>query len=341
VHLCPNFLLAFEVASTDIVETAARDSVETSSNMVKFLGPAYSLNKISKQINDLGYVVIPNLLTQDLVERAQHSLQETVLQRINSYSSSQNVVTLNNNALADDLIIDFCREFPHLVNNIFDKHALLSDSLFELATHESLLSIVSAIIGDQILFHPSFNIHPRLPGDYTVAHQDAGYYLPDADKTLVLACIVPMVATSKANGCLWVADGQHKRGILPHDLIGEALVLREEDVPQQQWKPVLTKPGDVVIITSMTPHGSFVNLSSSVRWSIDFRYQAVGLPTGRAYDCGFVVQGREAFIRSFAEWLEVRESWLATQSENMPLVPSYRWEKIESRPTNVLTYLAE
>ncbi|MCZ6635898.1 MAG: phytanoyl-CoA dioxygenase, partial [bacterium] len=40
------------------------------------------------------------------------------------------------------------------------------------------------------------------------------------------------------------------------------------------------------------PHGSLVNETDTVRWSMDLRYQAMGQPTGRWYVPGFVARCR-------------------------------------------------
>ena len=51
--------------------------------------------------------------------------------------------------------------------------------------HPKILDRVESLVGPDILCHPSYNIHPRLPGGYTTPHQDAGFYLPDGDETLI------------------------------------------------------------------------------------------------------------------------------------------------------------
>ena len=40
----------------------------------------------------------------------------------------------------------------------------------------------------------------------------------------------------------------------------------------------------------MLPHGSLVNQTDTVRWSMDLRYQEIGPATGRWYVPGFVAR---------------------------------------------------
>ena len=50
------------------------------------------------------------------------------------------------------------------------------------------------------------------------------------------------------------------------------------------WRiPVLTPAGSLVMFGSMLPHGSLVNKTETIRWSMDLRYQTIGAPTGRWY----------------------------------------------------------
>jgi hypothetical protein len=55
-------------------------------------------------------------------------------------------------------------------------------------------------------------------------------------------------------------------------------------------------PKQVIFIHKLCPHGSGANFSSKVRWSMDMRYMAAGLPSGR--DCwpSFVAQSRAASL---------------------------------------------
>ena len=60
-----------------------------------------------------------------------------------------------------------------------------------------------------------------------------------------------------------------------------------EEVSEAERQPLPTKVGSMVMFSSMIPHGSLVNHTDTIRWSMDLRYQALGKPTGRWYVPGF------------------------------------------------------
>jgi hypothetical protein len=200
-------------------------------------------------------------------------------------------------------------------------------ALFEFMKHPKILDRVERLVGPDILSHPSYNLHPRLPGGQTVPHQDAAYYLPDGDATLIVACLIPMVDTTEENGCLWVARRRHREGIMRYEWRKEGLYLLPGEVPEPQRRPVPTRAGSMVMFTSMTPHGSFVNRTDRVRWSMDLRYQAVGKPTGRWYVPGFVARCRSnPALETFdcAAWVADIER-VAKEAEAEPDRPRLRW----------------
>ncbi len=167
------------------------------------------------------------------------------------------------------------------------------EALFAFMKHPKILDRVEALVGSDILCHPSYNVHPRLPGGHTLPHQDAAFYLPDGDETLIVACLVPLVDTTVENGCLWVARKRHKEGVLRYEWRKKGgLYLFPEEVPEEQREQLPMRAGSMVMFTSMLPHGSLVNETDTVRWSMDLRYQALGQPTGRWHVPGFVARCR-------------------------------------------------
>jgi hypothetical protein len=65
---------------------------------------------------------------------------------------------------------------------------------------------------------------------------------------------------TEENGCLQMAAGHHKRG-----LIREWEPLTEEDTKNMEFITVCTRPGDVAYFDSYTPHGSEPNMSDKMR----------------------------------------------------------------------------
>jgi len=110
---------------------------------------------------------------------------------------------------------------------------------------------VSQLFGEEaILFKDKINF--KMPGgDGFKAHQDvqAGW---DRYASLHITALVSIDASTPENGCLELAPGHHKNG-----LIGESWKPLEEDA--LKYVPVLTEPGDAVFFDSYAPHRSDPN----------------------------------------------------------------------------------
>ncbi|HIA68697.1 TPA: hypothetical protein EYN98_22180 [Candidatus Poribacteria bacterium] len=94
----------------------------------------------------------------------------------------------------------------------------------------------------------------------TRPHQDAGYYFPDGDQTLIVACLIPLVDTTVDNGCLWVALRRHHEGVFRHVWAEDGLNLLVEDIPLPERIPVpqpRIRPSAVAETTALHDFGHF------------------------------------------------------------------------------------
>jgi 2-aminoethylphosphonate dioxygenase len=110
--------------------------------------------------------------------------------------------------------------------------------------------------GPVVLFKDKINF--KMPGGAGFkAHQDqqAGWstYAP-----LFVTAMVTLDAATVANGCLEIAAGRHREG-----LIGQQWVPLEEQGLSLEVIP--TAPGDVIFFDSYVPHASKANLTDSPR----------------------------------------------------------------------------
>jgi ectoine hydroxylase-related dioxygenase (phytanoyl-CoA dioxygenase family) len=123
-----------------------------------------------------------------------------------------------------------------------------------------LIETVSRLFGEQaILFKEKINF--KMPGGAGFkAHQDqqAGWstYAP-----LFITALVGIDASTLENGCLEVAGGWHKQGLLGD----EWRPLDDRRIAQVGLKPVPTNPGDVLLFDSYVPHASAGNMTGSAR----------------------------------------------------------------------------
>jgi len=126
-----------------------------------------------------------------------------------------------------------------------------------LFTADKMQGCVSQLFGeDAVLFKDKINF--KMPGsDGFKAHQDvqAGW---DRYASLHITALVSIDASTLENGCLELAPGQHKKG-----LIGESWKPLEENA--LAYIPVPTAPGDAVFFDSYAPHRSEPNQTMSPR----------------------------------------------------------------------------
>lgn len=96
---------------------------------------------------------------------------------------------------------------------------------------------------------------------------------------------------------------------MPHYVGGGFLGIHPDDMPKDRAPvPVEASAGDVVLWSNMTPHASFHNDGSNVRWSMDWRFYGADkpnnisltdeLPTG-ATECHKPLLERTALACSF------------------------------------------
>jgi 2-aminoethylphosphonate dioxygenase len=127
--------------------------------------------------------------------------------------------------------------------------------------------------GPAVLFKDKINL--KLPGGGGFkAHQDqqAGWshYAP-----LFVTAMVTLEASDLANGCLNIAAGRHREG-----LIGEQWTPIAES--GLHLTPIETSPGDVIFFDSYVPHASGPNLTRTARRILYLTYNLASAGDHRA-----------------------------------------------------------
>jgi ectoine hydroxylase-related dioxygenase (phytanoyl-CoA dioxygenase family) len=121
-----------------------------------------------------------------------------------------------------------------------------------------------------VLFKEKINF--KLPGgDGFAAHQDiqAGW---DAYAALHITVLISIDRATVENGCLEVAAGHHRRGI-----IGESWRPMEDgELYGVDFISLPTEPGDAVFFYSFTPHRSAANLTGAARRVLYITYNRLG-----------------------------------------------------------------
>jgi hypothetical protein len=140
--------------------------------------------------------------------------------------------------------------------------------------HGEVIRWVSRLMGGPaVLFKDKINL--KLPGGGGFkAHQDqqAGWshYAP-----LFVTAMVTLEASDLANGCLNIAAGRHREG-----LIGEQWTPIAES--GLDLTPIETSPGDVIFFDSYVPHASGPNLTQTARRILYLTYNLASAGDHRA-----------------------------------------------------------
>ena len=154
---------------------------------------------------------------------------------------------------------------------------LFSPELYALLRHEAILDALQPLLGGEISFNGDYHLRPKLPGRTNTAfplHQDSQYYGPQTGHILVISVWIPLVDVDEHNGCLQLIPGSHKWGLLPGARRADQNMVSFEDVEQRGTPvPEPMRCGDFLAFHNLTFHGSDVNQSDGVRWSVDIRFR--------------------------------------------------------------------
>ena len=139
----------------------------------------------------------------------------------------------------------------------------------------------------------------------------------EAPDTLIVNLWIPLVDARVEHGCMEMIRGTQSGQLLAHD--GQTVLpdgrlnagIKEENLPPGEVVAGELNVGDVLLTAERLVHRSLPNTSSIVRWSVDTRYSALGLPTGRADVPGFVARSQqhpERVARSADDWNRAAEA---------------------------------
>ena len=172
----------------------------------------------------------------------------------------------------------------------FYRPQLHGAKLFHLFFHPRLLDVVQLFLGDEVRLYPNYTSRPKFPeheATLVLWHQDGGYTATQSEDKVDLLRMVnvwaPLVPARRQNGCMQFVPGTHTLGIVPHERREYYLEIPEEEMRDRigDAVDVVVDPGDVVLFHNLLFHRGLPNLSTTVRWSMDWRYQDAGQPTMR------------------------------------------------------------
>lgn len=194
-------------------------------------------------------------------------------------------------------------------NRVFDFQAL--------SHHPSLVGVVEALLGDDVLIHPKplpRMIFPNRSTYTTPAHQD---YPNIQGTTEVYTAWIPLMDCPSECGGLSVAEGSHTRGVFDFGIGNGAGGIEITDPLTGRWASAEFNAGDVLLFHSLAVHKGVPNVSERLRMSIDARYQRVADP--------FNPDNADRPYGGPATWDELYADWTGEQRAHL----AYYWKRYD------------
>lgn len=206
------------------------------------------------------------------------------------------------------------QEFPGAAVLIHVR-GILEPALADLWSSPRLLDLVEQLLGPEVAGHPVWNLRSKTPNNPLVTvpwHQDTAYLAAGAERTFQPTAWIPLVDANEVNGTLQVVRGGHRAGQLfphvPENRTGHPsswyLTLPEEELPEGERVTCTMKKGSMLLLNQLIPHRSTENLSETIRWSIDLRWQRPGEPSGfeGIKDCILMRSAQPGFRFDWGAW---------------------------------------
>ncbi len=278
-----------------------------------------------RSFEDDGYLIVENALGDDDLNPVIDEYAEYIDRRAHELHAAG---ALSNTYAGESFtrrLALICEENKTIYPELDIMH-FRGSACFGLLGNENLLDMVECFVGPEIICSPIQHVRPKLPTTLAPGadaesthvapwHQDAGVTWSEADPYFILTVWIPFVDATPENGCLQIFPRVHGQGLRRHEIIpvrGTTIVPAE--MPTQEPLSLPMKKGSVLFMHKQIPHRSTPNVSASVRWSADLRYQKTGTPTGRPFHPEFVVRSRAdptSVLREHAVWSDLWREALA------------------------------
>src|SRR5262249_46291162 len=151
-------------------------------------------------------------------------------------------------------------------------HAVFADAhrdprVAGLGEHPRLMSYVTRLVAPQQVTGQVIRIRvniPSFPQTRSPWHQDA----TDHRSPVVMACWIPLVDATHANGTLEVLPGVYEEPY-PHQQTADGkFYMPPEVVPDTPPLTLACPAGDVLFLDRFLPHRTLPNQTTTIRWSI-------------------------------------------------------------------------
>lgn len=210
-----------------------------------------------------GYLLVENVLSPEEVERLRRAC-DGLSEQAKGLTESTDRFKLK----------AFESGGGNMVQQVAEPHEIGSEWM-ELARNPAILDVVEDLIGGDIqLYYSMLMMKPPREGFAAPWHQDFAFFVHN--RSDILACMVAIDDATPENGCIRVAPGSHKLGLLNHFKDGRFTgVLTDPapfDDPARQVQ-VPAKAGSLILWHSLTLHSSQPNRSEKARRAIVLEFK--------------------------------------------------------------------
>jgi ectoine hydroxylase-related dioxygenase (phytanoyl-CoA dioxygenase family) len=214
-----------------------------------------------EEYEENGCVVLPAYLDGEMLERLSRAADDLVV-RLGPIEPGARRVQVD--TTADGYRI-------RLAEPVLD----LSSTFVNLAEDDRITGLFQSLFGEApVLFEDKVNYKYPRGGSLFPPHQDFSYWQPYSPR--LASALIYIDEATEENGCLEVALGWHKKGLLPKTglRINQGM---DHHVPGDVLDPSLLvkvtgPPGTLILFSCLTPHSSAPNLSNAPRRAIILTY---------------------------------------------------------------------
>lgn len=255
-----------------------------------------------------GYVVIRGALQDSDLDPVIAEYEAYIDLRARQLKAEGKISKLHEEEPFERRLTRICEEDGTIYGELDIMH-FRGRAVFDFLRNDNLMDLVEGLVGPEISCNPIQHLRPKMPSQTAKVqnthiagwHQDAAVMREEADPHEVLTVWIPLSEATLENGCMHVIPGVVGQGIL-HT---KSAVMEPQELPATPAVPLPMNKGDVLLMHKETPHNSTPNVSDTIRWSMDLRYQEAGTPSGRAVHPSFVVRSRAnpgGVLTDHAEW---------------------------------------
>jgi len=260
------------------------------------------------QFNREGYLVAKGGLKDSDLDPVIREYEEHIGRRAKELLAQNKISQLYDGEPFERRLARICEEDGQIYNEL-DIMQFRGRALFDFLRNENLMDLVEGLVGPEISCNPIQHLRPKLPSKTAKAanthiaawHQDAAVMREEADPHFILTVWLPLCDATVENGCMQIIPRINGKGLL-HT---KSASLEAGELPEEPVVELPMEKGDVLLMHKETPHSSTPNLSDTIRWSMDLRYQKAGTPSGREVYPSFVTRSRanpHSVLIDHAEW---------------------------------------